>query len=107
MTYLIYWYLIFAAVSAGFVFCIKEKRSRKRYLAYAVFGSMLGFFADMVSFMNGYYSYPYYPVIILGLPFSMTIAEGFSAAITIKIAAESKKILESFLLKKRKVNIKP
>lgn len=107
MTYLIEWYLIFAAISAGFVFCLRDKKSRKRYLAYAFFGSMFGFFADLVSFLNGYYSYPYYPVTVMGLPFSMTIAEGFSAAITIRVAAESRKILELLLLKKREVNIKP
>jgi len=46
---------------------------------------LFGFYFDVFSFMNGYYSYPdIFPVTIFGLPLSMTIAEGFSVVIVIR-----------------------
>ena len=47
---------------------------------------LFGFYFDITSFTFGYYSYPDFFVLkIFGLPISMTIAEGFSMTITIKV----------------------
>lgn len=49
---------------------------------------IFGFYFDIVSFMNGYYSYPdIFYVYLLGVPLTMTIAEGFAVAITIKMVS--------------------
>lgn len=75
------WYTIFTVLLVAFLLILWEE---KRWLYYMVAGSALGFAIDLASFSFGYYTYPgFYTVPILGLPFSMTLAEGFSVAITI------------------------
>lgn len=79
----VYWYSLFAVLLAAF-FAILSRERESRWLFYFVFGAALGFFIDLVSVTNGYYSYPaFYHLTILGLPFSMTLAEGFSVSILI------------------------
>jgi len=59
-------------------------KNKKKYLLFFISGAILGFYFDIVSFTNGYYSYPgFYTIKILNIPLSMTIAEGCSVAITI------------------------
>jgi len=83
-----YWFIIFGAITAAYLFCLLTAKNRRLYIAYAISGSLLGFCADYVSFTSGYYSYPdFFPITIMGLPLSMTIAEGFAAAITIRMSA--------------------
>ena len=61
-------------------------REKKRYFFYFALGAALGFYFDIVSYMNGYYTYhDFYKLTFLGLPISMTLAEGFSVAITLYI----------------------
>ena len=80
---LLLWYGIFAILAAAFFIILWKERDRV-WLYYMVIGCFLGFFFDLVSFTNGYYTYPsFYPFTILGLPFTMTLAEGFSISITI------------------------
>jgi uncharacterized membrane protein YoaT (DUF817 family) len=63
-----------------------KTQNKMRYFLYFVFGCVFGFYFDIVSFTQGYYSYPdIFYIKILGLPLSMTLAEGFSVAITIYI----------------------
>jgi len=80
------WYLIFGAILVSFLTVIFRTKERRRYILYAVSGMALGFYFDIVSFTMGFYTYPeFYFITILGIPFSMTLAEGFSVAITIRI----------------------
>ena len=88
------WYLIFLGILAGFLYVL-IKTGDKRYLLYSIVGSCLGFYADYVSFTSGFYTYPdFYVMTILGLPFSMTLAEGFATAITVYLAKNLKEFLD-------------
>jgi hypothetical protein len=81
---LIFWYGIWAVLLAGFLIILKMDRNRRAYFLYFFFGMAFGFYFDSVSFAMGYYSYPdIFPLVLFGLPVSMTIAEGFAVAITI------------------------
>jgi len=84
---LLQWYAVFSAVAAAFLALLVMTGRRKEYLLFFVSGAALGFYFDLSSFMNGFYSYPgFYPVTIIGLPLTMTIAEGLSVAVTIRIS---------------------
>ena len=92
---LLIWYTIFGILLSGFLFIMYREQKKKLYLAYFLTGMIFGFYFDVVSFANGYYSYPdFYPVKILGLPVTMTIAEGFSVAITIRLFEYAKNLLK-------------
>lgn len=92
---LLLWYGIWAALLAGFILILYKEKNRKLYFLYFIAGMIFGFCFDIVSFTYGYYSYPdFFPVKILGLPLSMTIAEGFSVAITIKLFEILKNIVK-------------
>ena len=91
---------IFVSLLVVFLACVKTAKNRKIYIAYFISGMVLGFYIDIVSFTNGYYSYPdIFPVTLLGLPVTMTIAEGFSVAITMRIFEIAKKSLQKRLQK--------
>ncbi len=69
-----------------FLIIVYRAKNRKPYLLYFIFGMAFGFYFDIISFALGYYSYPgFFPMKVLGLPFSMIIAEGFSVVIVIRI----------------------
>lgn len=90
------WYSLFIPLFAVFLYIFYKAKNRKKYLLYFVFGSLFGFYFDIVSFNLGFYSYPdIYAITIMGLPLSMTIAEGFSIAITIRIAEFFKDFLNN------------
>jgi hypothetical protein len=75
------WYVVFLGLFFAFILVLLATRDKK-YLLYFVAGSIFGFYFDFFSFAFGYYSYPnIYVVTVLGLPLSMTIAEGFSVSI--------------------------
>ena len=79
------WLGIFVVLLVGFLLCLWTTNRKRKYLVYFISGMLLGFYFDIVSFTNGYYSYPtIFPLTIMGLPLTMTIAEGFSIAITIR-----------------------
>jgi len=78
------WYLLFTVLLITYAAILYLVKNKKRYIIYAIAGSVLGFYFDLVSFTQGYYTYPdFYLFTILGLPFSMTLAEGFSVGIAI------------------------
>jgi uncharacterized membrane protein YoaT (DUF817 family) len=80
------WYITFLLLLLGLIAILIKTKDRK-YILYTVMGSIFGFCADIISFTSGFYSYPdFYLITILGLPFSMTLAEGFATAITVYIA---------------------
>ena len=77
------YYLVFFAIFISFLFIIFETK-KPIYFWYFIFGSILGFISDTLSFNFGYLYYPsFFLIKILGLPFSMTLAEGFASSITI------------------------
>ena len=79
----IIWYTIFLTLLLFYIY-IQILTKDKKYFVYFLLGSVFGFYFDFVSFVNGYYSYPnFYYFKLFGLPFSMTLSEGFSVAITI------------------------
>lgn len=81
-----YWYGLFVILLLAYLLIQSKVKAKKRYFIYFIAGSLLGFYFDIVSFTNGYYNYPdFYKFKLLGLPFSMTLVEGFSVAITIYI----------------------
>jgi hypothetical protein len=90
------WYSLFVLLLAAYVYIVYKAKNRKRYLLYFVFGSLFGFYFDTVSFNLGFYSYPgIYAITIMGLPLSMTIAEGFAITITVRIAEFFKDFFDS------------
>ncbi len=90
------WYGLFTLLLLCYLFVQFSVKSKKKYLLFFISGCVLGFYSDIVSFANGYYSYPaFYKLAIFGLPFSMTLAEGFSAAITIYLYEFVRKCVEN------------
>ncbi len=74
------WYSFFVIVFLVFIFILYRKKEI-RFFWYFVFGSLFGFMFDLFSYTFGYYSYPdFYLLTVFGLPFSMTLAEGFCVA---------------------------
>jgi len=81
----ILWYTTFLGLMFGYLI-VQFSTKNKKYFYYLLLGMIFGFYFDIVSFTNGYYSYPdFYLFKVLGIPFTMTIGEGFSVAITIYI----------------------
>lgn len=90
------WYGLFAVLLMGYLLIQFTVRNKKKYFVYFVAGAVFGFYFDIVSFANGYYSYPgFYRLTILGLPFSMTLSEGFSVAIIIYLYEFIRKCVEN------------
>jgi uncharacterized membrane protein YoaT (DUF817 family) len=82
----IYWYILFFILLMAYLLIQFNVKNKRKYFIYFLCGSILGFYFDIVSFTQGYYSYPdFYSITLLGLPLSMTLAEGFSVVITIYI----------------------
>ncbi|MBI3036974.1 hypothetical protein HYY73_04475 [Candidatus Woesearchaeota archaeon] len=78
------WYGLFAVLLLCYLAIQLTVKDRRRYFIYFLAGAVFGFYFDIFSFANGYYSYPdFYKLTLFGLPVSMTLAEGFSVAITI------------------------
>ncbi|MFH1294835.1 MAG: hypothetical protein ABIH90_02740 [Candidatus Aenigmatarchaeota archaeon] len=77
------WFGSFIAIAIGFLL-ILWKDQRRFYSFCFVFAAILGFYFDYLNTRWGYYSYAeFYPIMIGGVPLSMTIAEGMAVAITI------------------------
>jgi len=82
----IYWDILCVVLLVSYIAIQTTVKNKKKYFTYFVAGMVFGFFFDIVSFTNGYYTYPsFYRLTLLGLPISMTIAEGFSVAIAMYI----------------------
>ncbi len=85
-----FWYFLFGLLFFTYL-CIQLKTDKKiRYFVYFLAGALLGYYFDVVSVANGYYHYHQYWPTILNVPFTVTLAEGFSAAITIYLFEKSK-----------------
>ena len=99
------WYMwmgIFSLLLVAFLLSVWSTKKRGKYALYFVTGVVFGLYFDTISFFSGYYSYPdIFPVTFFGLPLSMTIAEGFSVAITIR-AFEAVKVFLKNLYKSSK-----
>lgn len=79
------WYLFFVCIASVYGFILYTERNIK-YFWYFIFGCLFGFMFDILSFNFGYYNYPnFYSITIFGLPFTMTLAEGFSIAVSIYV----------------------
>ena len=77
-----------------FLVILHSSENRKKDLLYFIFGMLFGFYFDITSFTFGYYSYPdFFMFKIFGLPITMTIAEGFSITITMKVFEIAKNII--------------
>ena len=88
------WYGIWLILLVVFLVILRTSKIRKIYLLFFLFGMLFGFYFDIISFTFGYYSYPdFFLFKIFGLPLTMTIAEGFSIAITMKIFEIVKNII--------------
>ena len=81
------WYLFFAIFLLGFAFVLWKKKEI-RYFFYFMFGTMLGLcLFDLPSIAFGYYAYstnPYF-LPLYGVPLTVSLEEGFAAAITIYV----------------------
>ena len=78
------WFALFAILGVWYAAILWNGNDKRAYLAYAIAGSLLGFYFDFVSFTSGYYTYhSFYQDTLFGIPLTMTLAEGFSVAITI------------------------
>ena len=80
------WYGIWLSLLVVFIVILHTSENKKIYLLYFIFGSLFGFYFDIISFTFGYYSYPdFFMFKIFGLPLTMIFAEGFSITITMKV----------------------
>ena len=80
---LLFWSCIWLALFVIFSIILYKEKRRKLYFLYFIFGMIFGFYFDYVSVFFGYYTYPELFIGIYGVPLSVTIAEGFSIAITV------------------------
>ncbi|MBI2176236.1 hypothetical protein HYU40_02700 [Candidatus Woesearchaeota archaeon] len=91
MAFEIRWYLMFAAILLAFVGILAYTKDR-RYLFYFVTGGIVGFYLDVVSVSQGYYSYDYafyqYFPMLFGVPLTFPMVEGASIAIVIFVYRE-------------------
>lgn len=93
------WYAMMGAISLAFIGILLYTRNKK-YIAYFITGALVGFYLDFVSVSQGYYTYhPYFPF-YLGVPLTVTVAEGCSIAITIFLYKEVLPKLAKKLFKK-------
>ncbi len=91
-----YWHLIFVLLMISYLFIQLKVKAKRTYFVYFLSGSVLGFYFDFISFSNNYYSYPdFYGLTLFGLPITMTLAEGFSVAITMFIFENINQILKA------------
>ena len=90
---LLAWYGIWAALLATFAAILWREKKRKLYALYFAFGMAFGFYFDSLSVVFGYYSYAEIAPMVAGVPLSMTVAEGFAVAITIKASEALRRIL--------------
>lgn len=82
----LFWFGMWLVLLVAFMVILYKERDRKLYFLYFIFGMVLGLYFDILSFTFGHYSYPeFFPLKIFGLPFSMTIAEGFAVVITMRL----------------------
>lgn len=81
------WYFFFVLFLSGFAFVMWKKREL-RYFLYFVFGTIAGLILfDLPSIAFGYYAYstnPYF-LPLYGVPLTVSLEEGFAAAITIYV----------------------
>jgi len=77
-----YWYIISGALILIFLGILIYSKD-KRYFFFFITGAITGFYFDIVSVSQGYYTYYPFDLVILGVPLSVTIAEGCAIAITI------------------------
>ncbi|MBI2143154.1 hypothetical protein HYU20_02325 [Candidatus Woesearchaeota archaeon] len=81
------WYPMMGIIFLAFIGVLFYSKDRK-YIFYFITGGITGFYLDLVSVTQGYYSYyPYFPH-IFGVPLTVTISEGSSVAITIFLYKE-------------------
>jgi len=100
---LLIWCMIWAALCIAYVVCAWTSGRKKLYLAYFLVGMAFGFYLDLASFISGYYSYPdFYRIAFLGIPLAMTVAEGFSVGITIRLFGKFMGIFNALAGKKAK-----
>ncbi len=82
---MLFWYLSFFGSLSAFIFILYREKSA-RFISYAIFGALFGYFVfDVPSVALGYYTYveSHYIFMVYGVPISMAFAEGFCVAITI------------------------
>ncbi|MBI2580659.1 hypothetical protein HYV85_02525 [Candidatus Woesearchaeota archaeon] len=77
------WYVFFIALLIGYFLILAIVKNKRAYVLYFVFGVLFGFYFDLFSVSQNYYTYNYYFPSIFGVPLTVTLAEGFSVAITI------------------------
>lgn len=82
MSFAFLWWGFFALITLIFAAVLFRERD-KRYVFYAIAGSIYGFILDFFAVSHGYYGYEVYLVRFFGLAPSVIIAEGFSVAFTI------------------------
>ena len=99
MTYQNLWYLMLGIIVAVYLAVLLRTKD-KRYLFYFIAGAAVGFYLDIVSVSQGYYTYHQYFPSVLGVPLSVTVAEGSSVAVTIFLYKEIISKIVSKLVKK-------
>lgn len=82
---LFFWSGIWLVLLIVFLVILYKEKNRKLYFLYFLFAMIFGLYFDTISVAFGYYSYSYLFVNIFGVPLSMTIAEGFSIVIVIRL----------------------
>ena len=98
MPYVNLWYGMFAIIAIAFA-CVLAYTKDKNYIFYFITGAIVGFYLDIVSVSQGYYTYHQYFPSVFGVPVTVTVAEGCAIAITIFlyriiISKTAKKILK-------------
>ena len=90
---LLVWSGIFLVLLIVFLSILYKAKKRKMYLLLFIFGMVFGFYFDTLSVAMGYYSYAQLFLKVFGVPLSMTIAEGFSVVIAVRIFEAARHLL--------------
>lgn len=94
------WHVFFIVLLIGYSLILAKVKNKRTYVFYFLFGVLFGFYFDAISVWQNYYTYHYYFPSIFGVPLTVTLAEGFSVAITIYLYEfVKKKLLQRQILK--------
>lgn len=90
------WSAVWSGLLLVFLLIIFRTKDRKLYLLYFLFGMIFGFYFDAISVYFHYYTYADLFFKVVGVPLSMTIAEGFAVVITVRLFEFPKETVGNF-----------
>lgn len=91
------WYIFFLLILLAYLLVIWKAKNKKKFLIFFLVGSIFGFYFDLVSVTQDYYSYHQYFSSIYRVPLTVTIAEGGAVGIIIYLFEYLKSLLGKYI----------